>query len=201
VAVTATAEQLGDLKLYRFPRRVTVASNGQKQVGMLNKPKVKLLPIYRTIIRGDGSYAQTEFLLRSKNVTANGLGVPLPAGQAAIFANADGRTLMVGEAAIDDKTIGEDVEFTMGEPGAVDADIDTTREKDNSIRYELTATNANAWPVDYEASFEISPNYTLRSPNAKLGRKNGVPLWSKRIPANGKVVLSYTVVEQDDTDD
>ncbi|QDZ07641.1 hypothetical protein FPZ24_09175 [Sphingomonas panacisoli] len=200
IAITASAEQLGDLKLYRFPRRVTVASNGQKQVGMLNKPKIKLLPIYRSTIRGDGDYAQTEFLLRSKNVTANGLGVPLPAGKAAIFANAQGRTLMVGEASIDDKTIGEDIEFSMGEPGAVDADIDTVREKDKTIRYDLTVTNANAWPIDYEASFDISADYKLRSPSAKLGRKDSRPLWTTRIPANGKVKLSYTIVEQDEED-
>jgi hypothetical protein len=200
-AVTATAEQLGDLKLYRFPRRVTVASNGQKQVGMLSKPAIKLSPIYRSRVGSNGDDVQTELLLRGKNVAASGLGVALPAGRAAIFTNVMGRTLMIGGASIDDKTIGEEIEFVMGEPGSIDASIETIREKDHSTRYELTVTNSNAWPVDYESSFNISTYYKLRSPSQTLGRKNGLPVWSTRIPANGKAVLSYTIVEHEDRDD
>lgn len=199
IAVIATAEQLGDLKLYRFPRRVTVASNGQKQVGMLSKPSIKLAPVYRSWLSGDD--ASTELLLRGKNLTANGLGVPLPGGRAAIFDTVRGRAMMIGESSIDDKAVGEEFELVLGEPGGVNAEVETIREKDRSVRYQLTVTNANPWPIDYEGRFRLGSGRAVRNASGKLGTKDGMPIWTVRIPANGKVMLSYTIVEPKDDDD
>src|SRR3546814_15350193 len=47
VAVVASQEDLGDLKLYRVPIPVTVAANGQKQVALLVKDRVPFRTIYR----------------------------------------------------------------------------------------------------------------------------------------------------------
>lgn len=199
VALLASAESLGDLKLYRFPRRVTVASNAQKQVAMLSKPSVKLRPFYRSEVRDDD--ADTTLLLRTKNVAANGLGVALPGGKVAVFAQVADRALMVGEASVGDKTVGEDVEFDLGEPGSVDADVQAVRERNRKTRYELTVTNANPWPIDYEARIGFDDGARLSSPSAKLGSKDGAPLWTTRIPANGTATLRYTITQPKDGDD
>lgn len=199
IAVIATAEQLGDLKLYRFPRRVTVASNAQKQVGMLSKPSVKLWPVYQSEVSGDN--ANTSLLMRGKNVTANGLGIALPGGKAAFFSNAGDRSLMVGESSIDDKTVGEEIEFNMGEPGSVDADIETLRDEDHFLRYELTVTNSNPWPIAYEARIRLYDAQMLKSPSGKIGKKDGIPLWSVTVPANGSAKLTYTIRWPKDKDD
>ncbi|MDB5677805.1 hypothetical protein [Sphingomonas bacterium] len=199
VALLASAESLGDLKLYRFPRRVTVASNAQKQVAMLSKPSVKLWPIYRSEVRDED--ADTTMVLRGKNVVANGLGVALPGGKVAVFSEVEGRSLMIGESSVGDKTVGEEIEFELGEPGSVDAEVETLREKGRKTRYELTVTNANPWPIDYEAKIAFDDGAGLFSPSAKLGTKDGVPLWTTRVPANGTAKLSYSIRAAKDTDD
>src|SRR3546814_6688158 len=54
VAVVASQEDLGDLKLYRVPIPVTVAANGQKQVALLVKDRVPFRTIYRVrVFPGD----------------------------------------------------------------------------------------------------------------------------------------------------
>jgi len=199
IALLANAESLGDLKLYRFPRRVTVASNGQKQVAMLSKPGIKLRPVYVSDISQDS--ANTKLVMRGKNVEADGLGIALPGGKAAFFARADGRTLLVGESSIDDKTVGEDLEFDLGEPGGVDADIDDLWEKGRTKRYKLRVENSNPWPVEFEARISVPDGYRLLAPSGKLGKKDGKPLWTVAIPANGKKTLIWSLREPKDEDD
>jgi len=60
-------------------------------------------------------------------------------------------------------------------------------------RYRLTVTNANPWPVDYEAKIRPSEDDKLQKPSARLGKKDGAPLWSVRVPANGTATLDYTI--------
>jgi hypothetical protein len=199
VAVVANAETLGDLRLYRFPKRVTVASNATKQVAMLSKPAIKLRPVYVSTVDDDN--ANTTLVMRGKNVAANGLGIALPAGRAAFFANADGHTLLVGESSTDDKTLGEDVEFDMGEPGSVDANVDETRDDDRNRAYVLTVTNSNPWPIAYEAKLRSDDGNRLVPRGRKLEKKDGGMMWSVTVPANGKMTLRWSVKVPKDKDD
>jgi hypothetical protein len=195
-AKIATTEELGDLKLYRFPTRVTVASQSQKQVAMLSKPAVKLVPVYVTDIVRDS--ADTMLLLRGKNVTGDGLGVAMPAGKASVLAAADGKMLVVGESAIDDKAVGEVVEFPMGRPQSVSAGIVATdRARSRKTRYVLTVTNDQPWPVTYEAKIHLFDEERLVRSDRKLGKKDGLPLWSATVPANGTATLTYVVEDSD----
>ena len=199
IAVLASAEQLGDLKLYRFPTRVTVASQAQKQVAMLSKPGVKLRPVYRAEIHSDN--ARTWLVLRGKNTTENGLGVALPSGKAAVFSRAGDESLLVGESSIADKTVGEDVEFELGEPESVNTDVEVVREKGRFTSFKVIVTNSNPWPIDYEAGILVADGAALRSPSGRLGKKDGYPLWTVRVPANGTATLSYGIRMAKDEDD
>jgi hypothetical protein len=192
-AKLATAENLGDLKLYRFPTRVTVASQSQKQVGLMNKPGVKLAPVYVSEIMRDN--AQTALLLRGKNNSANGLGAAMPAGKAAVFSEVGGQMLLVGESAIDDKAVDEIVEFRMGRPQSVSARVMGTRRRpnDRNIAYLLTVTNDQPWPVAYEAKIHLYDHEKIARSNRPLGRKDGASFWTTIVPANGTATLSYTV--------
>ena len=86
VAMVAQQEELGDLKLYRVPERVTVSAQGQKQVAMIDRPEAVFERIYSAnAADGSSSYQPLPFLLRGKNSKEKGLGEPLPAGAVAIF--------------------------------------------------------------------------------------------------------------------
>ena len=52
-------------------------------------------------------------------------------------------------------------------------------------------------PVRYEAEFDVDEDETFR-PRARLGRRDGRPLWAVTVPANGTATLRYRVVENDD---
>lgn len=184
----AQAEQLGDLKLYRFPVRVTVASQGQKQVAMLSKPAVKLLPVYKATIYG--WQAMTWLVLRGKNVDDQGLGVPLPAGKTSVFSKVGDQSLLVAESSIADKAKGEEVEFELGMTPVVKTNVVTTRGTDKTVIYELVVTNANPWPVDYEG--EIYLPGAKPPPDVTLGKRNGAALWTTTVPANGTARLRLT---------
>jgi hypothetical protein len=189
----ATVEALGDLKLYRFPARVTVASQSQKQVGLMNKPGVKLAPVYVSDIMREN--AQTGLLLRGKNNAANGLGAAMPAGKAAVFSDVGGKMLLVGESAIDDKAVDELVEFRMGRPQSVSARVVGTRRRpnDRTTAYALTVTNDQPWPVIYEAKIHLYDYEKIARSSSRLGRKDGASFWTTVIPANGTATLSYAV--------
>jgi len=192
-AKMAIAEELGDLKLYRFPTRVTVASQSQKQVGLMNKPGVKLAPVYVSDIVRENT--QTALLLRGKNNAANGLGAAMPAGKAAVFSDVGGQMLLVGESAIDDKAVDEVVEFRMGRPQSVSAQVVGTRRRpdDRTTAYALTVTNDQPWPVTYEAKIHLYDYEKMARSSSRLGRKDGASLWTTVVPANGIATLSYAV--------
>ena len=200
VIVTGTArakrEDLADLKLYRLNGPVTVASRAQKQVGFLAKPRVAVALIYESRIRED-EIDETQLLVRAQNKTAAGLGEPLPAGHAVVFAANGPRPILLGEGSTADKAVGEQVELKLGAPPNVTAaieEIEIEPYDSKRDRYRLTVTNANAWPIAYEARIDPGDvDYRIENTSARLGTKDGKPFWAVTVPANGTVTLDYTI--------
>ncbi|HMG46020.1 MAG TPA: hypothetical protein VK614_00970 [Allosphingosinicella sp.] len=193
------AETLGDVKLYRIPEPVTVAANSQKQVAFLDQPNVAVQTVYRMRLDPDddgSSYRATRFLV-TRNRTEEGLGMPLPAGRVQLFTTLGGRPILIGEGALDDRAVGEDVEIELAEAPGVTSRIE---EEDSGRDWEdhlLTVTNDGAAPVRYEVEFEVEEGDRFR-PRSRLARRNGRPLWAVTVPANGTVTLRYRLVEADD---
>ncbi|CAN5458486.1 DUF4139 domain-containing protein [soil metagenome] len=187
----AAQEELGDLKLYRIEDRVTVAAKAQKQVAMLAKDSIPFAATYVSDV-WNGQAGDPELTLRGRNRTDSGLGVPLPAGQVTVFEDGGGRQVLAGEASLDDKAIGEDVEFKLGDRPGVSATSEKSRAKGNSGNYLLTVTNANRWAVRYEAKFHLNDGERLGAA-AKLGKRDGLQIWSAEIPANGSSTLTYRI--------
>lgn len=186
----AAQEELGDVKLYRIPEPVTVAANSQKQVAMIDQPAVRIAIAYRDRLDprdGDHSGSATRVLV-TRNRTAEGLGIPLPAGKVALFGESRGRPVLLGEGSLDDLAVGEDVEIRFDESPGVQSRI---RDLGNG-HYELEVSNDSPRPVRYEAEFLVDDGESLRA-NGKLGRRDGRPLWSVTIPANGRRSLAYRV--------
>jgi hypothetical protein len=190
-------EELGDLKLYRIPDRTTVAAMSQKQVGLLDQKAVPVSVIYRVRVYDD-SAQDVAILLRAQNKEGEGLGLPLPAGRVAVFEPFGERRLLVGEGSIADKAVGEEVEVEIAQSAQVTARIDAGESAGNWSDYGLLVTNANPFPIRFEAELEVSEEYRRSRLSQRLGRKNGRDLWAVEVPANGTRTLRYRLTETDD---
>lgn len=192
-AMQAKQEDLGDLKLYRIPEPVTVAANAQKQVAMIQKENVPFERLYEVVVAPGYQVSQSQpiaQLLRLKNTDKKGLGLPLPSGGAAIFEKVSGRMLLAARAPVRDSAVGEKVELKMG----LSPQVRYTISGLGAARtFELT--NVNAYPVTVEVAFYDQPGDHIASPSAKLGRKDGRPLWLATVPANGTTSLRYEALK------
>ena len=187
-------EELGDLKLYRVPQPVTVASNSQKQVALLDRGSVKVESFYRASISpsAEAQLFRPVRILKTRNRKEEGLGLPLPAGGVVLFGAGRARPVLIGEGSIDDRAIGEDVEIRLGEAAGVIARVTRTANSDKVAEYDLTVSNDQPRPVRFEAEFGTAAEEVFEpATRARLGRRNGRPLWSVMVPANGTASLRY----------
>lgn len=189
-------EDLADLKLYRLAGPVTVASRAQKQVRLIAKQSVAATLVYEARVY-QGELAESRLILRARNTAAAGLGEPLPAGQAVVFAAGGARPVLLGQGSTADKAVGEQVEIKLGAPPNVTTRIVPMKlavPEPRVRRFRVTVTNANAWPIAYEARIDPGGNdYRLENASRRLTAKDGQPFWSVTVPANGTVTLDYAI--------
>jgi hypothetical protein len=191
----ARQENLGDLKLYRIPMPVTVAARAQKQVAFLSKSRVKGALIYRAKYAND--LESIEMLFRVKNNKANGLGEPLPAGKVALFQQASGQRMLVGEASIADKAVDEDVDLVFGAATNVSAEQTQAQRGKGWTDERLTVRNANPVPVRFEAEFPVADEDKAFSRfSGKMLARPGKMVWPVTVPANGTMTLNWRETEK-----
>jgi hypothetical protein len=180
----AQEEKLGDVRLYRIPEAVTVAAQSQKQVMLLKRPAVAVESVYRLQPPPSEFESALERVLVTRNDPAKGLGLPLPAGGVALFGRQDGRRVLIGEGRVDDHTIGEKVEISVGEAPGIRA-RGTVVGPPNDAEEVITVTN----DAPEVRTVEIRLPSDTRGP--KLVRRDGAILWRARIPAKGTAELRY----------
>jgi hypothetical protein len=188
----AQQEELGDLKLYRIPEPVTVAANSQKQVAMLEKANVRVDTVYRSRFhlqpqRPSGAVR----VLTTRNRTREGLGLPLPAGRIVLFASGYERPVLIGQGHIEDSAVGEDVEVEVAEASGVIAEQRRLWQDEHQpiAEWEILVTNDRAVPVTFEA--ELGDAETKVTSRTRLSTREGMALWTVKVPANGSVRLRY----------
>jgi hypothetical protein len=191
-AVVAQQEDLGDLKLYQIPERMTVNAKGQKQVAMLVKPKSKFRRVYRAeplYPWGQQALMPLTPTLLGKNEEKEGLGLPLPSGRGMVFENSNFGSQLIGEVTIKDRAIGDDVE--LGLPATMAVQIATTEVSrgKNSRDMALRLSNANPYAI----SAEIKLPDTIRTLPDGVRKKDGRPTWFVTVPANSDSELRVTV--------
>lgn len=188
--IMAQREDLGDLKLYRIPIPVTVASNSQKQVALLDQPKARVERIYRLrtyLSNGQFEPIPAQQILTMENREKDGLGLPLPAGGFTLYTMRGGRPFLLGEGGMTDRAVGEKVEVVLSEaPGVRVSHRPVEREGDLLVT-ELVATNDQPVPVRFEAQF-MDEGRIVRSTD-KLLRRDGMWVWTVELPANGSRTL------------
>ncbi|MET0365041.1 MAG: hypothetical protein ABW169_10340 [Sphingobium sp.] len=179
----AQQENLGDLKLYRIPEPVTVAANSQKQVALLNRRTVPFAMIYALLVQPGQDLAAgwPEIVLRLQNRAKDGLGLPLPAGRIVVVAPRGDRDLRVGEGDVPDTAVGQEANLSIGRSAQVRGLLTETGK--DRWRYEVS--NANPFAVTVEAVLVFGQQPLLGAAK-RLPRRNGLPLWSVRVPANSR---------------
>lgn len=190
-AMTAIQENLGDLKLYRIPEPVTLASRSRKQVAFLTREHVRVRFFYRGYFGVDQIFRDNEVeptrVMATRNRTTEGLGLPLPAGGVVLFAQGPDRPILLGEGSLNDRAVGEDVEVELGPSPGVQSRLRMLSREEGGGQFELVVTNDQATPVAFQGIVQFD---NIRA-NTRLGRWNGFPFWQVTVPANGRAVLCF----------
>ncbi|WP_417596251.1 DUF4139 domain-containing protein [Parasphingorhabdus sp.] len=189
-AVVAEQQDLGDLKLYRVPERVSVNAKGQKQVAMIVQSGVTYERIF---VANAGNYSEDSapisYILRSRNDAVNGLGVPLPAGKVAVFENSIVGPLLAGEGALPDRAINNEVEVEVGSSPDVRLSVIQVKRSRHKENWRAVVTNARNHPISFE--MEIPSDISGRPKGIDV--IDGIPTWRVTVPANGEAKLSYAI--------
>ncbi|WP_037498401.1 DUF4139 domain-containing protein [Sphingomonas jaspsi] len=185
--VQAQREDLGDLKLYRIPIPVTVASQSQKQVAMIEQPAVRFEQFYRGRTWIDNRTDEPEALpliIRFQNRAKDGLGLPLPSGQFTLYGQYDGRPFLLGEGRMTDRAVNEQVDVELADaPGVRFAQKAIGRE-DNDDEVEIRLTSDLDRPAHVEIRVSMSDDQKLRG--SPLVKRDGEWWWIVDLPANGE---------------
>jgi hypothetical protein len=206
-------EQLGDLKLYRVPERTTLASRQSKQVRLMDRSAIPVSTIYGADFSTQAleSRGPAHRWLRAKNSIANHLGLPLPSGTVAVFADHEGDRLLQHESGMRDFAVDEEVEIDLGESPDVEASmthearsIDSADAKllplvpgvslrsvkvDDVRRVEVT--NARAAGIDFELRLRLPEGARVVRADHALGTKNGRPMFRFKVPPNQTVTVRF----------
>jgi hypothetical protein len=188
--VMAEREALGDLKLYRIPIPVTVASHSQKQVALLEQPVVKFESIYRwqSGFGGEANGIAVQRILKMENRKTAGLGLPLPAGGFTLYTKRGDRPFLLGEGQMTDRAEGETIEVALDNAPGIAVIQRQLERKNGEAVTELVVTNDQPRPVRFEARF--AEDRRAKSSSAPLVRRDGSWWWTTVVPANGSAKLA-----------
>jgi len=187
-------EQLGDLKLYRVPSRTTVAGRQTKQVRLLERLAIPIAIVYGADLSADepeaaargaaahGAPVPASRLLRTKNSSANHLGLPLPSGRVAVFAVREGETLLERESGMRDLAVDEEVEINLGSSPDVLVTV---------MREGVEISNARAAPIEFELRLRLQEGTRIVRADHPLLSKNGRPMFRLTIPAHATTSVRY----------
>lgn len=182
-------EDLGDLKLYRVPERVTVGARGQKQVALLARAAVPFERRYRRPVRPGETIeaAPTAIILLMRNRADAGLGLALPAGGTALYAERPGgQRLLLGLGTLRDRAEGEAVRLAAGTSGQVRLTQKITGPREATV----TASNANPFAVTLEVPIGAAGQKIDADVDA-LTPVNGIATWSPVLLPRGTAELRY----------
>ena len=195
----AREENLGDLKLYRVPRPVTVAASGMKQVAFLSKEAVRSRWLYEAscdVTTPPSDLAdltdldETQITLMTENTEEFGLGASLPMGNLTVYENTSAGPQLVSELSLRDYPYGQDVELDIGPSTQVYASCSYLGPDDPDergrrwTRVRAAATNANDAPVRIRFDLGWPEEWDVRFPRRQVEVKDGRLIVEVEVPAN-----------------
>lgn len=196
--------QLGDYYLYPLAQHTTIANNQTKQVSFLEAPQVRASKGYEVsftkfVSSDDAVSAQVR--IRFSNSKASGMGEPLPAGVARIYArDSRGQPQFVGEDLLGHTSAGSDIALRIGDAFDVTVTptvLQTTKVNKRTTEYQLSylVRNARAEPI----TLTLRQDQLLRVNEVRNesipGRRTDADSFAWEIPvaANGETTLTFTL--------
>jgi hypothetical protein len=200
--VTASEEDLGDLKLFRVPGRIDVSAKGMKQVAFLNKDAVKGRLLYEAGCDPDnwigqqGDPAPSGMLLVTKNEEKKGLGIALPQGGLTLYEPSLRGERLAGSTSLRDYARGQDVELELAPSTQVFARCSSLSEKGRAEGRQWTGmravlSNANPHPVKMRLQLGWAGGWQVRFPGQKAVVKNGWQTVELTLPANSEKTFDW----------
>ncbi|WP_294211934.1 hypothetical protein [uncultured Sphingomonas sp.] len=181
-------ENLGDLKFYRVPMRVTVAPRAQKQVALLSRAGVPFDRRYRARLYPGQPVASapTRIVLALRNRRDAGLGLPLPAGSTAVYATRNGERLLLGQGALTDRAEGESFRIAAG----ISPQVTVMQERISADIMRVVLTNAGAAPASVDVPIGTA-GQRIEAIDATLPIVDGARTWSVVVPPGRTAELRY----------
>lgn len=200
--MTATEEDLGDLKLFRVPGRVDVSAKAMKQVAFLDKDAVKARLLYQASCNPDrwigepGEPAPAAMLLVTRNEEARGLGIALPQGGLTLYEPSARGERLAGASALRDYGRGQDMELDLAPSTQVFARCASNSEAGRAQGAQWTAmratlANANPHPVRLRLQLGWSGGWDIRFPGHNTTLKNGWQTVEVTLPANSEKTFDW----------
>ena len=207
----AKEEQLGDLKLYRVPRPVTVAAQSLKQVAFLSQPAVKARFVYRAdcdlsdpfdddfSFVEDAELFETDILLATRNVEDMGLGVALPLGEILAYERTSRGLQLASVLSLEDTAKRQDIELDLGTSAQVlayCAYLGTREPDDRGRRFtdmRLVASNPNGQPVTFRLIIGRAGDWDVRFPGERPMVKDGLTVVETILPASSQRSFTWQI--------
>ncbi|HEX2561458.1 hypothetical protein [Phenylobacterium sp.] len=202
----ARQSELGDYKLYTLPVPTTLAANQVKQIRFLDQTGVRFDRLYRFELdpEPDGDEPlHPSVLLRMKNLSADGLGVPLPQGNAAVMERVGGRMVFAGEDQVRDTAVGLPFEITFGQAQDVGLMPRVTKREDIlkggeevGERLWIEAEVWNDKPVAVTVELNGPPTdaqTSVGSASRRYKLVGGRPVWTLSLAPGQRARLSWIV--------
>ena len=203
--IRAFLSDLGDYKLYTLAEPTDLNARQAKQLRFFEQRDVRFTRTYQVHLEHEEDAPQIpHLLLRLRNETEDGLGVPMPGGGLSLIETRDGATILTGQAAFMDRGEGVPLELAFGEAMGLSVVFEVTDEDEWEVgdvymqkaAVEVTLTNDKDWPVE----IEVVPSWSRWGGfrvlfQSRLSQVNdaGDTVWRVRVPAHGSETLSYAV--------
>ena len=203
----AKQSELGDYKLYTLPEPTTVAARQAKQVRFLDQPSVAVEPLFVVQApprsqEGD-AWVGGERVLRLRNETGRGLGLPLPSGHLiALATGLDGRPLLLGGDKVADTPVGLPLELSLGRSSEVMSRGVATqlpRQGGSDIigwRVALELTNAGDRPAVIEVREPRSDQIHLTAEDRLHRLEGGVLKWRLTVAPHATTRFHYAYAQR-----
>ena len=200
---------VGDMHIYPIPRKTTLADQETRQIVLFQSDHVPVAKEYRIIgnsglyLRqaGDPVTVHAERLLKLKNDTHAGLGVPMPAGTVRIYGATDAvSNTFLGADQIEHTAKDAEVTLSLGEAFDITAERRQTDFKMQGLpkntfesSYEVNLRNAGDKPVTVQV-VEVLPGdwQILAESHAHKKISASQAEWSIALPPAGEKTLTYT---------